>query len=250
MKVVIIEDEKLNADHLESVLESLDYGINVIAKLNSVAKAYSWFINNNPPDLIFLDIELGDGTAFDLLDISKIDIPIIFTTAYNEYAVQAFRYNSIDYILKPIGKAEVKRALEKHEKNKVNAPSVELIRSVLSNDFPKQFKQRFLVKSGNNLVTIDISEIAYFFSEDSYTHIMDFKGKKWLIDYSLEDLEEILNPVHFFRLNRKVFSSIKSINTISSYFNGRLSVQLLPVFNDQIVISREKVKTFKDWLDR
>lgn len=250
MKVVIIEDEKLSADHLQHLLGSLEEDIQVVAKLNSVARAYSWIISNETADLIFLDIELGDGNAFDLLDITKIKTPIIFTTAYNEFAIKAFRYNSIDYILKPIEKSELVRAIKKLKDSNHSSTSLEMIKEVLQRELPKQYKQRFLVKSGNQLKSIEITEISYFYSEDRYTQIVEWDGTKSFVDYSLEDLEQILNPEQFFRLNRKVFCSIRSVKNISSYFNGRLSIRLEPSFHEQIVVSREKVKPFKEWLDK
>ncbi len=249
MRVIIIEDEKWTADLLKNMLIKLDEDIEVIATLSSVAMAYSWLMDNEEPDLIFMDIELGDGTAFDLLEVIKIKSNIIFTTAYNQYAIKAFKYNSIDYLLKPVEKGELIKAIAKWKSQRKNEPSMDLI-NALKKELNQNFKQRFLVKSGDKYQTIESGEIAYFFSEDSYTQIMTKDGKKWFIDYSLEDLDEIMDPAQFFRLNRKVMSSVNAIEQIASYFNGRLAVRLRPEFADQIVISREKVKPFKEWLDQ
>ncbi|QNL20523.1 response regulator transcription factor [Hyphobacterium sp. CCMP332] len=249
MKVIIIEDEKLTADHLKNLLLQIDEEIEVLGSLNSVTMAYSWFMDNPEPDLIFMDIELGDGTAFDLLDIIKIKSNIIFTTAYNQHAIKAFKYNSIDYLLKPLEKGELIKAIEKWKSQKDNNPSMDLI-NALKKELNQNYKHRFLVKSGDKFKTIESEQIAYFFSEDSYTHIMTKEGKKWFVDYSLEDLDEIMDPNAFFRLNRKVISSVSAIEQISSYFNARLSVRLMPEFKDQIIISRERVKAFKAWLDK
>ncbi len=249
MKVIIIEDEKLTADHLKSLLLQIDEKMEIIGNLNSVTMAYSWFMDNPEPDLIFMDIELGDGTAFDLLDIIKVKSNIIFTTAYNQHAIKAFKYNSIDYLLKPLEKGELIKAIEKWKNQKNNNPSMDLIHA-LKKELNQNYKQRFLVKSGDKYTTIESEQIAYFFSEESYTHIMTKEGKKWFVDYSLEDLDEIMDPRFFFRLNRKVISSVSAIEQISGYFNARLSVRLNPEFKDQIIISREKVKAFKAWLDK
>ena len=248
MGFLVVEDEKLSAERLVDLLGSAAPEGEISFVANSLASAKSWLEENPEPELIFLDIELGDGTAFDLLKELNPNSPIIFTTAYDEHALKAFKFNSIDYLLKPIDKDELQSALQKWESSKAaGAPSPDW--NELKNMIEGNYKKRFLVKSGDRFLTIPLEEIAYFFSEDSYTFLLSREGKKWIIDYSLEDLQEVLDPKEFFRLNRKVISPLDAIENVSSYFNGRLLVKLSPEFEDQIVISREKVKPFKSWLD-
>lgn len=249
MRAVIVEDEKWTADRLKSLIEKNFPEIKIEAVLSSVAISYSWFMDNEHPDVVFMDIELGDGTSFDLMDILKIKSSLIFTTAYNQHAIKAFRYNSVDYLLKPIEEEELIRAVNKMRSMKLKQDNDDLLIE-LRRQLNKSYKERFLVKTGDKFKTINTSEIAYIYSEDSYTQIVDKESQKYFIDYSLEDLDEIMDPGAFFRLNRKVISSIGAIDQIASYFNGRLIVSLIPEFNDQIVISREKVKPFKEWLDK
>ncbi len=248
MGFLIVEDEKLSAERLVDLLTALDEVDQQIDIANSMEAAKKWLSDNPEPELIFLDIELGDGTAFDLLGETKLNAPVIFTTAYDQHAIKAFKFNSIDYLLKPIDPSELKSSLEKWMLSKDpnnSAPDWKELKNMIDGNY----KKRFLVKSGDQFHTIPIEEISYFFSEDSYTFLLSKEHKKWIIDYSLEDLEEVLDPQRFFRLNRKLIAPVEAIKNVSSYFNGRLVVKLSPDFQEQIVISREKVKPFKSWLD-
>jgi two-component system, LytTR family, response regulator len=247
MRALIIEDEKLTAERLADLLIKDLPQVELAGMLHSVESAKRWLSKEPEPDLIFVDIELGDGTAFDLLEAQKISSAIIFTTAFDIHAVKAFKYNSVDYLLKPIDPKELKKAVEKYERG--NLADQEPVLEELKRFFNSGFKKRFMVKSGDKLQSIPVEDVNYFFSEDSYTFLLDKEEKKWIIDYSLDDLDEILDPLSFFRLNRRIISNIDSIDTVSSYFNGRLVVKVLPEMNEQIVISRERVKSFKAWLD-
>ncbi len=248
MRALIVEDEKLTAERLADLVQKEKPEIEIDHIATSVGSAREYLQNGSDPDLIFLDIELGDGTAFDLLEETKIDAPIIFTTAYDAYALKAFKFNSIDYLLKPIDPEELRTALsrweEKSNRDSQKPDWEELRQMVLGN-----FKKRFLIKSGDKYKTIPIEEVVYFFSEDGYTFLLGRDGKKSIVDYTLDDLNEILDPTRFFRLNRKIIAPIEAIDSVASYFNGRLIVSVTPDFSEQIVISRERVKPFKNWLD-
>ena len=249
MNVIIIEDEKLTAERLEQIIQQQFESIEIIAILHSVESALDWLLSNKHPDLVLMDIELGDGTSFDILDQCELKSKIIFTTAYDEYALKAFKYNSIDYLLKPIDPTELKKGIEKINFNTDQTIEISSLLFEIKRFFKKEYKHRFLVKIGDNLTPISVASIHYFYSEDGYSFIKLESGKKYIIDKSLDEIIEQLNPVHFFRLNRKFIASINAISTISPYFNARLLVNLNPQQEGKIVISRERVKQFKYWLD-
>lgn len=249
MKTAIIEDEKLTADRMRDILEQHFPTVEVVAILYSVAEAKEWFSNHPHPELVLMDIELGDGTSFDILNSISIQSRIIFTTAYDEYAIRAFKYNSIDYLLKPIDKNELGDALQKLNDSDSGTLEAREILQEIKRFFKKEYKQRFLVKSGEQLIPVKVEDVSYLFSEDGYSFLQLFSGKKYIMDKSLDELIEQLNPTEFFRLNRKYISSLHAIEKITPYFNARLQVTLSPDAKDKIVISRERVKPFKYWLD-
>jgi DNA-binding LytR/AlgR family response regulator len=248
IKSVIVEDEKPSARRLQRMLEKLE--VKVVTTLHSVEEAISWFLENEHPDLIFLDIQLSDGLSFEIFENIEVKSPIIFTTAYDEYALQAFKLNSIDYLLKPIDDEELAAALQKFRNNhqarekKVNFNELK----ALLNIPVSQFKKRFSIQVGQHLKLIDVSEIVCFYSENKATYLHNSSNRSYMIDSSLEKLETEINPETFFRVNRKFIIAMSAISDILTYSNMRLEVKLNGYVGEQIIVSRERVKDFKEWL--
>lgn len=245
MKVLIFEDERLSAERLTDLLKRYDPGIKVLDIIDSVKKGIEWFINNPSPELIFMDIRLADSVSFELFEKVNIEAPVIFTTAYDEYALKAFKVNSIDYLVKPYDFNDLKKAIDKFKK----------LKPVFSGDFLKYlfnqadfYKKRFLVKVGDQLKHLDILDIAYFKSEDSLVFAFTKNKSSLPMDYSLDQLESSLDPSDFFRINRQYLVNIGSIGRIHTYFNGRLKIELNPPPPDEVIVSREKSSAFKKWL--
>lgn len=250
MRAVIIEDEEFASKRLGQLIRELSPEIEIVGNLTSVENSVSWFSKNTLPDLIFLDIQLNDGYGFDVLDHLQEHPPVIFTTAYNEYAIRGFKYNGVDYLLKPIVKDELKKALEKFHKNSTKngiSPMGHL--EHLKQIFQKEYKHRFMVKVGNQFRSFDVGEIAYFKSHEGLIYLYTHTNQSFPIEYSIDQLEEILNPVQFFRINRKFMVSVKAVIEIHSYFNSRLLLKLLPKEESQVIVSRERTTNFKRWLD-
>ncbi|WP_196888225.1 LytR/AlgR family response regulator transcription factor [Aureivirga sp. CE67] len=250
MDIIIIEDEKPAARRLKRLLE--DFGLHTNTMLHSVKESIEWFQANKHPDLIFLDIQLSDGLSFEIFEEVDITSSIIFTTAYDEYALKAFKLNSIDYLLKPIDDDELEVAIEKYKKNNQIAanPQIDLsqIQQLLSNPFEKNYKKRFTVKVGQHLKVIQVSDIECFYSENKSTYIYTNEKRNYLLDIPLEQLESQLEDEVFFRVNRKFFVNINAIKDIVSYTNSRLKLILENYNEEEIIVSREKVKKFKEWL--
>ena len=251
MLTIIIEDEKPAARLLQRKLEKQNIIVDVM--LHSVEESIAWFSNNEHPDLIFLDIQLSDGLSFEIFEKVAIKSAIIFTTAYDEYALKAFKLNSIDYLLKPIDEDELEIAVTKF---KANLPKVETslqldfdqIKKMLQNPFDKNYKTRFTVKIGQQLKVILIEEIECFYSENKGTYIHTFDNRDYLIDSTLEVLEQELDPKNFFRISRKFIVPLKSIKEILLYSNSRLKIILPTYKDDEVIVSREKVQEFKTWI--
>ncbi|NKI31533.1 LytR/AlgR family response regulator transcription factor [Croceivirga thetidis] len=250
MKAVIIEDEEFAAKRLGQMVAELAPDLHVESTLNSVESASAWLASNEIPDLIFLDIQLNDGYGFDILDSLNDHPPVIFTTAYNEFAIRGFKYNGLDYLLKPIVKEDLKKALEKFERNitKNGNSSLENLEN-LKQLFHKEYKHRFMVKVGNMFKSFNVEDIAYFKSHEGLIYLYTHTSQAYPIEYTIDQLENILNPIHFFRINRKFMVSVKSVVEIHSYFNSRLLLKLLPKEEEQIIVSRERTTNFKRWLD-
>jgi DNA-binding LytR/AlgR family response regulator len=251
MNVIIIEDEKPSARRLQRMLEKLD--IHPETMLHSVEESIDWFNNNEHPDVIFLDIQLSDGLSFEIFEAVDVKSAIIFTTAYDEYALQAFKLNSIDYLLKPIDETELHKAIKKYEDNQPIRKQVTLdfndIKNLLVNPIEREYKKRFSVKIGQHLKLINIDEIECFYSENKGTYLYTSDGRNYLIDNTLEQLEEELQPNTFFRISRKFFVNIHAIKDMVSYTNSRLQIKL-NMFNEQdVIVARERVKDFKNWLE-
>ena len=252
MITLIIEDEKPAARLLQRKLEKLNIAVKTM--LHSVEESIDWFSNNEHPDLIFLDIQLSDGLSFEIFEKIDIKSAIIFTTAYDEYALKAFKLNSIDYLLKPIDEDDLEVAIVKFKERlpKTDAENLQLdfeqIRKMLSNPFEKNFKKRFTAKIGQHLKIITTDEIECFFSENKGTYIHTFDNRNYLIDSTLEILEQELDMKNFFRISRKFIVPLQAIKEIQVYTNSRLKVILPTYKDDEVIVSREKVQDFKAWL--
>lgn len=250
MKIIIIEDEKPAARLLQRKVEKL--GLEITCMLHSVEEAIQWFQNNTHPDLIFLDIQLSDGLSFEIFENVSINSAIIFTTAYDEYALRAFKLNSIDYLLKPIDEDELETAISKFkkqfQKNSTTSLDLELIKKMLVPQSDKEYKKRFSVKIGQQLKVIPIEDIECIYSENKGTYIHTKENRNYLIDTSLEVIENELNPKDFFRISRKYIIPLSAIKEIQVYTNSRLKIILPTYKEDEVIIARERVSDFKDWI--
>lgn len=256
MTTIIIEDEKPAARLLQRKLEKFNVKVEVM--LHSVEESIEWFNKNDHPDLIFLDIQLSDGLSFEIFEHfvavkSNIKSAVIFTTAYDEYALKAFKLNAIDYLLKPIDEDDLEVAISKF-KDRLPKPEnnlqldFEQIRKMLQNPFDKNYKTRFTVKIGQHLKVISVDEIECFYSENKGTYIHTFDNRNYLIETTLEVLEQELNPSAFYRISRKFIIPLKSVKEIVVYSNSRLKVVLPSYKEDDVIVSREKVSDFKAWI--
>ncbi len=251
MNVLIIEDEKPSARRLQRMLEKQNVAVNVM--LHSVGEAVEWFANNEHPDLIFLDIQLSDGLSFEIFDEVEVKSAIIFTTAFDEYALQAFKLNSIDYLLKPIDEEELEAAVRKFREHAPIKQNVQLnfedIRKLLANPVGQQYKKRFTTRIGQHIKMIAVDEIECFYSENKGTYAHTVDGRDYLLDTTLEHLEDELTPQDFFRVNRTFIVNINAIKDIISYTNSRLQLKLNSYKEQQVIVARERVKDFKIWLE-
>lgn len=249
MTTIIIEDEKPSARRLRQMLSKLDVEVKTL--LHSVEESVKWFRQNPNPDLIFLDVQLSDGLSFEIFEEVEVKSAIIFTTAYDDYALKAFKLNSIDYLLKPIDPEELETAIEKY-KNQYSASKVDLhdLKSLLSggNTSEKSYKKRFTSKVGQHLKVFSTEEVDCFFSENKGTYLHTKTNRGYLLDTTLENLETELDPEKFFRVNRKFIVNIEAIQDIVHYSNSRLKVELQNYDTNTIIVSRERVKDFKAWL--
>lgn len=250
MTTIIIEDEKPAARLLQRKLEKLNVEVGVM--LHSVEEALAWFSKNMHPDLIFLDIQLSDGLSFEIFDKIEIKSAVIFTTAYDEYALRAFKLNSIDYLLKPIDEDDLEIAVSKFKDRLPKQESLQMdfeqIRRMLSNPFEKNYKKRFTIRIGQHLKVIPTAEIECFFSENKGTYLHTFDNRNYLLETTLELLEQDLDPEEFYRISRKFIIPLKAIKEIVVYSNSRLKVILPSYASDEVIVSREKVSDFKTWI--
>lgn len=252
MKVLVVEDEKLAADHLVTLIGKYDSHIQIAGRIDSVRKSVEWFSSNNPPDLAFFDIQLADGLSFEIFEKIDVDCPIIFTTAFNEYAIKAFKVNSVDYLLKPIDFEELIAAIDKFKKNfpAEPKPDLKLAFDNVMNMLTDNYKQRFVVKVGEHIKSIAVSDILYFYSQEKATFMHTADDHNYVVDYSLDQIEQMLDPKIFFKINRKYLISLTSFDDIISYSNSRLKVELKHSTDMDAIVAREKVQKFKQWLDR
>jgi two-component system response regulator LytT len=250
MTTIIIEDEKPAARLLNRKLEKLNIQVGVM--LHSVEESLDWFSKNEHPDLIFLDIQLSDGLSFEIFEKIEIKSAVIFTTAYDEYALRAFKLNSIDYLLKPIDEDDLEVAVSKFKARLPKQEKLQLdfeqIKKMLSNPFEKNYKKRFTVKIGQHLKVILTDEIECFFSENKGTYLHTFDNRNYLLETTLELLEQELDPAAFHRISRKFIIPLKAIREIVVYSNSRLKVILPSYSSDEVIVSREKVANFKIWI--
>ncbi|MBX7126714.1 MAG: LytTR family DNA-binding domain-containing protein [Cyclobacteriaceae bacterium] len=251
--VVIVEDEPQAAQRLEKLLLAARPGVLVDARLESVEQGVEYFRSARKPDLIFMDIQLADGLSFEIFSQVEITSPVIFTTAFNEYALRAFKVNSIDYLLKPLDPEELERALRKYEAltGTVNSTDQMMasIRQAME-QMTRRYKERFVVKVGEHLRTVEVQEILYFVSLEKTTFAVTADGRRHILDSTLDQLEEMLSPEHFFRISRKYIVSMASITDMVSYVNSRLKLVLRHSDDDDVVVARERVQDFRNWLDR
>ena len=252
MKILIIEDEPFAQAELQRLLKQTGYEFQVAGILDSVEDSVEWFKANDAPDLIFLDIQLSDGISFEIFRHTRVTSPVIFTTAFDEYAIQAFKLNSIDYLLKPIEMEALMASLEKLENMKKElAPSPMLDEGILQNLLQMQrqdYKTRFVAKIGDQIKSIDIEDIAYFYAEDNLVFVRCDNNDRFIIDHTLELLEREVDPQEFFRLNRTYLTKIGSIKKVSKYFNSRLLIELDPPAEEKVLVSRVKVPDFMQWM--
>lgn len=252
MKVLIIEDEKLAADHLSALIKLYDQEIKILDRLDSVKKSVAWFNTNQQPELVFMDIQLADGISFEIFEQTIVQCPIIFTTAFNEYALKAFKVNSIDYLLKPIDFDELKIAIDKYKEVR-GLPEQSQYQKVMDsvlNMLTDNYKQRFVIKVGEHIKSIPVDNILYFYSLEKATFLHTTDDYNYVIDYSIEQLENLVDPQKFYRINRKYLISMDSIDDIISYSNSRLKIELKHSKDMDAIVAREKVNKFKKWLDR
>jgi two-component system, LytTR family, response regulator len=253
MTIAIIEDEHLAAKRLHDLILKYDSKIEVLPTLHSIKRAVEWFGKNTHPDLLLCDIQLADGLCFEIFEQVQINCPVIFTTAYDEYALKAFKLNSIDYLLKPIDYMELTQAIAKFEKLYPTGSSVTKLTGLkmdeLLNIFGPQYKNRFVVKVGVHLKPVELSDIQYFYSLEKGTYLCTAHNHNYNLDYTLDQLENLTNPKKFFRISRKYLVHIDFIHQVTSYSNSRLRVQFKNSNVDDAIVSREKVVLFKNWLE-
>ena len=251
IQALIIEDEPLAAEKLERTLNRADQNVEVIAKVESVKTAVAW-LQDHKADLIFCDIHLGDGLSFGIFDQVEVKTPIIFTTAYDQYALQAFKLNSIDYLLKPVSAAELNKALEKFsELKEPTNPQIDFSALMDAMKGEKEdYQQRFMVYLGERIVSVNSEEIAYFYAEGKYVFLVTSDGKEHIVDYTLDRLTQKLDPTHFFRVNRQFIVTIKGIAEMFTYSKSRVKIELKPEAKKPVIVSGERSSDFKKWLNR
>ncbi len=247
--VLILEDEDPAARRLQKLLHETTEEVEVLAVLDSISKAKEWLATNKHPQLMLVDIHLADGISFELFKQTEVHCPIIFTTAYDEYALQAFKLNSIDYLLKPIKKDELQQALKKFSKLKAVQPMNidQLLQAVAQNPIDK-FRQRFVIRYGEHIKTIETKDAAYFYTEARANFLVTKDAKRYVIDFNLDQLEQMLNPANFYRINRQFIISIESIDEMNTWTKGRVMIKLKPATKLETIVSTERSAEFKKWL--
>jgi DNA-binding LytR/AlgR family response regulator len=254
MKILIVEDEELAVKKLRKNLMSVSDSAEVVGVTDSIKTTVEWLQENPHPDLILMDIELADGQSFEIFNLTEVRSPVIFTTSYDEFALKAFKVNSLDYLLKPVQKEELQAALNKYQKLKVssegNLNMDDLVKELQQKLKPKSFRKRFLVKHAQKLISVEISDIAYFYSDGRLNFFKTNDNKKFVVDYTMDELEDMLDPEIYFRISRSFYVSIDSVEKIDDYFGNRLILGLKPAVDKEALVSREKVTDFKNWLGK
>jgi two-component system, LytTR family, response regulator LytT len=253
MKILIIEDEPLAAERIELLVQKYDADLEIVAKIDSVEETLLWLEENHTPDLMLVDVQLSDGLSFEIFKKTNVRCPVIFTTAYDQYAIQAFKVNSIDYLLKPVTFADLSSALDKFKilKNAQNPLQNLAIQDLINSvkNLNKTYKTRFLVKFGEHIQFKVLEEIAYFYADDKIVYLTSAENRRFIVDYTLEELEELLDPKIFYRLNRKFIVKLDAVKNIKTALNSRLQIFLKPHIETDIFVSREKAQDFKAWID-
>lgn len=254
LNVLIVEDETPAVEKLERYLQKYSINIKVLGVCDSIAGASSWLKSNQQTiDLIFLDIQLKDGLSFNIFKEVVVQKPVIFITAYNEYALEAFKVNSIDYLLKPVTFSDLSSSLQKLENLReqlvMNDAKLEKLKSLAEESTTRSYKSRFMVKVGDHIRSLTTDQIIFFFADGRDVYLVTQQLRKFIIDFTLESLEEVLEPKTFFRVNRTYILNINSIQDVVMYSNSRLKVATQPPWDKEIIVSREKVSEFKDWFD-
>lgn len=251
MHTIIIEDESLTARRLEGMLKKCDPEIKVSAILPSVAETVQWLHQHDAPDLVFMDIHLEDDLCFKIFEQAPLTSPIIFTTAYDEYMIKAFKVNSIDYLLKPVNQAELTAALDKYQalKAQFSKPDFNTLLQYIGRQMP-EYKTRFMVNVGNKIRSIETVDIAYFYSDEKITFLVTRDGQHLPIDYSLDKLLPLLDPQQFFRISRQYIVGYSSIQAVLTHFKGKLKIELTPKSRQDVFVSGDRMTGFKDWLGR
>jgi len=254
MKLLIVEDEELAAKKLQKILAAVDPSILVAGVTDSIKTTVEWLQENPQPDLILMDIELCDGQSFEIFNLTEVKSPVIFTTSYDEFALKAFKVNSLDYLLKPVQKDELEVALKKFHKLKGSQQSDmnidQLVKELQSKLKPVSYRKRFLVKHAQKLISMEVGDIAYFYSDGRLNFFKTTDNKKFVGDYTMDDREEMLDPERYFRISRSFYVSINSVDKIDHYFGNRLILALKPAVDKEALVSREKVTEFKNWLGK
>ncbi len=251
MKVVIVEDEISAAENLIELLKIVAPDAEVVTTLDSVKKSVAYFQQDVPIDLVFMDIHLADGISFEIFDAVDLKIPVIFTTAYDQYALKAFKVNSLDYLLKPIDETELKAAIDQYQQQanpKMEDGALEALRSLFT-QAPKKFRTTFLVNQRDGMIPIKTEDIAFFYIEDSIVYATTMKNQKVAIDKKLEEIEEELDPQQFKRVNRQFIVNREALVNIKYYFNGKLIVNTQPPAKERMVVSKARATEFKTWVD-
>ncbi|MDX2046379.1 MAG: LytTR family DNA-binding domain-containing protein [Chitinophagaceae bacterium] len=255
MKILIVEDEELAVKKLQKTLAGVDASAEVVGVTDSIKSTVEWLQDNPQPDLVLMDIELADGQSFEIFNLTEVKSPVIFTTSYDEYALKAFKVNSVDYLLKPVQKEELQAALNKFQKlnpeTKTGGLNIDsLVKELQQKLQPKEYRKRFLVKHAQKLVSVEIDEIAYFYSDGRLNFFKTTDNKKFVVDYTMDELEEMLDPEKYFRISRSFYVSVNSIDKIDDYFGNRLILGLKPAVDKEALVSREKVTDFKKWMGK
>lgn len=258
MNIFIVEDEHLAVKKLEKTLKSIGQDLHVVGTADSITMAVDWLRTNPTPDLILMDIELADGQSFEIFNQIEVKSPVIFTTSYDEFALRAFKVNSVDYLLKPVQTDELQASLEKlktlretHSASSVQPDVRAWVKEIQQALQPQvEFRKRFLIKHAQKLISIEIDRIAYFFSEEGLSFIKTNDDKKYIIEYTMDEIQDMTDPFQFFRINRSFIVSAKSIDVIQDYFGNRLKLTLKPDLDKEVLVSRERVSTFKEWMGK
>lgn len=254
MNILIVEDEELAVKKLQKTLAGVDPSASVVGVTDSIQSTVDWLQNNHNADLILMDIELADGQSFEIFNQVEVKAPVIFTTSYDEYALKAFKVNSVDYLLKPVQTEDLQAALTKYKKlaadRKQDYHLESLVKQLQQQLQPKEYRKRFLVKHAQKLVSVDVDEIAYFYSDGRLNFFKTIDNKKYVVDYTMEELEDMLDPDKFFRISRSFYVAIEAIEKIDDYFGNRLILQLRPAVDKEALVSREKVSDFKKWMGK